>query len=122
MYERKQFTAEPLQGDRRAICLYEGDTHVPYVLRKRLSAQDIEQFRPTGNVGDILVTFAGQVPLEIVMSGASAVSEFISETWFETPGVSLCSSEFRAIGSSFDDYDHPESGYVHIQVTCSLDF
>lgn len=122
MYDRKKFTAEPLQGDRRSVCEYEGDTHVPYVLRKRLTAQDIEQFRSTDSSTDIVVTFAGQVPLDVVMSGASAVKEYITENWFESPGVALCSAEFRAIGSSFDEFDQPESGHVHLQVTCLLEF
>lgn len=110
-----QKISQALMGDRRPICEYHGEDHVPYPMVAPPTAADIAPFVDK----DILVTFTVKVPLQEVAHAANGtLAEYIEENWLCRHA--MMSPEYRAIGATFDDFGQQYAGLVHLQVTCQL--
>lgn len=116
MYEKLNWMAEPMMGDRRKICPFENENHVPFVMREPLSAANVAPYLNSGT----LVTFSGQVPLGVIeASGVAGIEGYIKKNWFSAP-VQLSKAKYRAIGAAFDTFGTEVTGLVHLQVICEL--
>ncbi len=98
------------------IVLYENATApVPAVIRGPVSVAITAQFV---DQDDALVTFTVAVPLEVVVLGAEALTEFTNDT-IGTARIS--SPEWRVVGyETSPDFAEEFCGKVLLQVTCAL--
>lgn len=108
---------QPMMGSRAAISFYEGEDHVPYVMKQPLSREECEEFLASDKGP---VTFTTKVPLAVIAKGHSAIVEHCAATAFSFP-VCLESCEFRATGAVVGRFDEELCGEVLLQVTCGID-
>lgn len=108
---------QPQQSDPRPVFEYEDYTQVPLPLTRPLTRADVADLIGTAAPA----TFTVKVPLHVVVGamGDESISEFISRIAFDEP-LRLTSCEYRAVGSSFGEFDGQYEGLVHLQVTCAI--
>ena len=109
------FTLQKLMGDRRSICRYEGDQHVPLCITTEITQEDCAELLYL----DEPVTFTCRVPLEYIVDGVQSMREHIETSAFDFP-VELRDCEYRPVGATIGDFDNSLAGDVLIQVTCSI--
>jgi hypothetical protein len=99
-----------------SIVLYDSaSAHAPPAMRGPVSAAITAQFV---DQDDALVTFTVAVPLEVVVLGAEALTEFTNDT-IGTARIS--SPEWRVVGyETSPDFAEEFCGKVLLQVTCAL--
>jgi len=108
---------QPLMGSRQPICFYEGEDHVPYVMKAPLTREDCEGFL-SSDKGP--VTFTAKVPLAVIANGIAAIVTHCEAHAFAFP-VRLESCEFRPTGAVLGRFDEELCGEVLLQVTCSVE-
>lgn len=109
-------TVQPLKGDRRPICFYEGPDHLPFCLQQKLTFEDCKPYLDSDKGP---VTFTVRVPLQVLVTSTETLREYIESSAFDFH-VELYSCEYRAMGACLSEFSRELSGDVLLQVTCSM--